>query len=68
MEDAKARHAKLEIMRLELQVAKSEAAKKELDLKIMQHEEDIFRMREHQVLQDQAITNSKAELAKLRGE
>ena len=59
---------KMKLMELDLQISKSETAKKDLAYQIARAEADIERMMEHQKLQDVAIEAAKAEVEKLNKE
>ena len=58
---------RFEIMKHELQIAKSTAVKLELEFKIAQCEEDILRLKAHQAQHEEIIAKSRAEIEKIKG-
>lgn len=53
----------LEKLELEVNIMKAEAAKKELDLKILKLKDEIARVEKHKALQDQNIEKYNKKLA-----
>jgi len=55
----------LEKRRLKLTITKAEAAKEEIEMKIMEHRINIERMEDHLKLQDERIAEAKANLSSI---
>jgi multidrug resistance efflux pump len=55
-------------MRHELRVLNARAAIKQLEIKVMEREEDVKRLRDHIALQEAEIVKAESELSKLAGD